>query len=481
MREMKQMDKKVDALVLSLKEGVHAPRFNYEATDMLTPAFLQEVGEFECVMRELRQKPAERKLFLARKIRGILGQASRSILEYMSLDLLKVDLTALDDVAILTLLENLPLSKREDLAQRPWRHVPVNLPLDDMIVYRTAGTTAEPMAVPSHPVATGCYSPMLVEAMARWGINPRFSPGGVGIALIGFQAKSVTLATRLQPLNNSAFVKINIMESEWRDPLDPYRYVMDIQPKVLTGDPFSFSQLAHLGDLLIARGEIKSHYRPAALITTAVALKAAIRKHLSAKFQAPVIDLYSLTETGPIAYGCKAGNGYHVIPHDIHLAAITSKGMLAATGELGEIVVSGGRNQYFPLIRYRTGDWGRLDFSEGCECGDPMPRILDLEGRMPVLYHTREGKWVNNRDITAVLERFPVVRFTFHQDNKGTFLLVARLAPFDTMTTVKDLEQALRAVVGRDASISVKIAPDLGDRDTGKVIPFTTEFRLYYD
>jgi phenylacetate-CoA ligase len=68
--------------------------------------------------------------------------------------------------------------------------------------------------------------------------------------------------------------------------------------------------------------------------------------------------------------------------------------------------VTGGRNAYFPLIRYRTGDWGRIDPSEACECGDKMPRILDLEGRQPVLYHTIEGKWVNNRDITAALQRF---------------------------------------------------------------------------
>ncbi len=468
-------------LVVALKENLHSPRFNYEASDMLTPAFLREVGDFESSLKQLRAKPAERRDFLSRKLRGMLTQASKGILDYMNLDALKVDIAGLDDDAVLELLNRVPLSRREDLAQRPWRHVPVNMPLDDMIVYRTAGTTAEPMAVPSHPVATGCYSPMLVEAMTRWGINPRFSPDGVGIALIGFQAKSVTLATRLQALSNSGFVKINVMESEWRDPLDPYRYLLDIKPHVLTGDPFSFSQLAHLGDLLIEKGEIKEHARPAALITTAVALKDAIRKHLSAKFQAPVIDLYSLTETGPIAYGCKAGHGYHVLPHDIHLEAVDKDGHRVKEGELGEIVITGGRNPYFPLIRYRTGDWGRLDFSEVCECGDTMPRILDLEGRQPVLYHTTAGKWVNNRDITAALQKFPVTRFTFHQDISGVFALVARLAPFDKVTTKENLHDAIMPIIGARARLSVKIDPGLGDRDVGKVIPFTTDYPLFYD
>ncbi len=470
-----------DKLAVALRESKYAPRFNYNASDMLTPAFLHEVREFEKNLKDLRQRPVERKTILVRKIRGLLNQASKSILDYMNLDTLKVDIAALDDEHVLGLLSRVPLSRREDLAQRPWRHVPVNMPLDDMIVYRTAGTTAEPMAVPSHPVATGCYSPMLAEALARWGIDPRFSPDGVGIALIGFQAKSVTLATRLQALNNSGFVKINVMESEWRDPLDPYRYLLDIKPRVFTGDPFSFSQLAHLGDVLIENGEIEGHARPEALITTAVALKEAIRKHLSAKFQAPVIDLYSLTETGPIAYGCKAGHGNHVLPHDIHLEAVDKDGHPVKEGEPGEIVITGGRNAYFPLIRYRTGDWGRLDPSEACECGDTMPRILDLEGRQPVLYHTAEGKWVNNRDITAALQRFPVTRFTFHQDSSGAFALVARLAPFDKVTTKTILHDALLPVVGAGARLSVKIDPTLGDRDVGKVIPFTTDFPLFYD
>jgi hypothetical protein len=110
-----------------------------------------------------------------------------------------------------------------------------------------------------------------------------------------------------------------------------------------------------------------------------------------------------------------------------------------------------------------------------------MPRIHDLEGRQPVLYHTPEGKWINNRDITAVLEKFPVTRFTFHQDSRSIFLLVARLAPFDKNTSEDDLERALHSAIGENARIIVKIDPKLGDRDIGKVIPFTTDFALFYD
>ena len=32
---------------------------------------------------------------------------------------------------------------------------------------------------------------------------------------------------------------------------------------------------------------------------------------------APVVEWYATTETGPIAYSCKAGRGLHVLPFDL--------------------------------------------------------------------------------------------------------------------------------------------------------------------
>lgn len=470
-----------DPLIASLREHPRAPVFNTDATDMLSPAFLQRVRAFHDDLVSVRDDAGAKESMVARRVLEVLLLARRAVLKHVNDESLRdLDVTA-SDALVARVLGQLPTSQREDLARWPWRVIPIDAPLDELFVYRTAGTTAEPMNVPSHPVATGCYSPLLAEAMHRWDIHPAFSPGVVGIALIGFQATSVTVATRLQALNNAGFVKLNISASEWHDPLDPYRYIASIAPLVLTGDPFSFAELAHAGDRLVATGEMGGHYTPACLITTAVSLKAAVRNQLQRKFGAPVIDLYSLTETGPIASGCKFGHGYHVLPHDIHVEVLDEHGNCVPDGELGEITVTGGRNPFFPLIRYRTGDWGRIDRSGRCECGVNAPCLHDLEGRVPVQYHTVSGRWINDRDVSAVMGGFPVTRFTFHQDPAGNFSLVARLAPFDTTTTADRLRQALEPVLGLGASIDVNIDPSLGDRARGKVIPFTTEYALFYD
>ena len=71
--------------------------------------------------------------------------------------------------------------------------------------------------------------------------------------------------------------------------------------------------------------------------------------------------------------------------------------------------MTGGRNPFLPLLRYRTGDWGRLDDAP-CACGDPMPRIVALEGRAPVLFRSAAGGSVNPVDVSGVLRAHPIVQ-----------------------------------------------------------------------
>jgi len=72
------------------------------------------------------------------------------------------------------------------------------------------------------------------------------------------------------------------------------------------------------------------------------------------------------------------------------VGAIRADGSPCAAGERGEITVSGGRNPFFPLLRYRTGDFGRVD-AGACACGDPMPRPFEGEGRTPVPFRSADG------------------------------------------------------------------------------------------
>jgi phenylacetate-CoA ligase len=86
-------------------------------------------------------------------------------------------------------------------------------------------------------------------------------------------------------------------------------------------------------------------------------------------------------------------------------------------GQRGEITVTSGFNHYLPLLRYRTGDFGRLELH-----GNDW-YITELEGRSPVQFRTAKGEWLNNVDITHLLYPFALTQFSLHQHGDGRLIL----------------------------------------------------------
>ena len=350
---------------------------------------------------------------------------------------------------------------REDLATQPEAFVPDDAPLDRMIVYRTAGTTGHALLVPHDARAAACYLPLLELALARWGIDARL--GGDDVAmLVGAQAHTVTYATALAVWGQAGFAKLNLTRSEWPSDDAPARFFADLGPALLTGDPISFAEL-------VTRGVV---VRPRVLVTTAVAMSEALRARLAGHFGAPVVDWYSLTETGPIGYACPRGGGaYHVVSCDVFVEALDPRGMPVRAGERGELAVTGGRNPFLPLFRYRTGDWGRIDFSP-CACGDPMPRIAELEGRAPVLLRSASGGDVNPVDVSGVLRAYPIVQHELVQHADLSCDLALRTMSGDPLD-IATLERELRRLFG-EVPLVLRLDPSLGDR-TGKAVPYRSE------
>jgi phenylacetate-CoA ligase len=154
----------------------------------------------------------------------------------------------------------------------------------------------------------------------------------------------------------------------------------------------------------------------------------------------------------------------------VHIEALDESGQ-PTTGR-GEITVTGGRNPYIPLLRYRTGDWGRIDF-EPCPCGDPMPRLLALEGRAPVRFRTGTGAWIGTQDVATVLRRYPLVQHSFEQLHGGTCTLTYRALDGESWLR-DDLEAALRVLLNQNVLLCEDA--ELGRRGAvNKVIPYASK------
>jgi phenylacetate-CoA ligase len=237
------------------------------------------------------------------------------------------------------------------------------------------------------------------------------------------------------------------------DPGDRARFLDDLAAEVYTGDPFAFAELAAL----------PTRHRPRALVSGATALRPGLRRELEAHFGCPVIDVYSLTESGPVAFAVADGR-HEVLPPDLFVEILDGEGRPCPPGARGEIVLTGGVNPLMPLLRYRTGDSAALDFS------GVVPALVGFEGRRPVRFRDRAGRWLNSVDVSTALKDVALPFLALHQSADGALTLRTRCDE----ATAAAAGQALHGLFGDDQPLSVEPVPaDVAWG--GKVIQYTSD------
>jgi phenylacetate-CoA ligase len=109
-----------------------------------------------------------------------------------------------------------------------------------------------------------------------------------------------------------------------------------------------------------------------------------MRKDIEAKMGIKAIDIYGLSEVmGPgVAIECaEAQHGAHLM-EDHFLCEIIDPdtGEVLPPGATGELVITTLTKEAQPLIRYRTRDITRIDYTP-CKCGRTFARMFRVEGR----------------------------------------------------------------------------------------------------
>jgi len=105
-------------------------------------------------------------------------------------------------------------------------------------------------------------------------------------------------------------------------------------------------------------GERKKIAGLKAIITTSEVLHNSQSTLIEDVFHTKIYNEYGRGEVGTIAHECECGN-MHISAENM-IVEVLDGDRLCVPGELGEIVVTELNNTFFPLIRYRLGDFGML-------------------------------------------------------------------------------------------------------------------------
>lgn len=346
---------------------------------------------------------------------------------------------------------DIPTSDRGDLSRDIAQFVPDDVPIDRLIAFQTSGTTGHPLLIASHPIVAASYLGFHKRALRRFGVELKYGRGQVGVVLLGFQRKCFTYVSVTPTMSESGFAKINLHPDDWRDPSDREAYLNALEPEVIAGDPISFCELLRL----------PLNYRPRALLSTSMSLTEGLALQLEARFECPVIDLYSMTEAGPVAVRDPKLGGHALLQEHLFVEVLDEHGKPKPLGERGEITLTGGFNFCVPLLRYRTGDYASLHLD-----GDDVV-LRGLEGRPPVQFRDMAGRWLNNIDVTHALQNLALGQFTLHQRRDGSLLFRCAGHALDFPA----VRAALRRLFGTSQPLKIESLPAFA----GKVVQYTSE------
>src|SRR5207245_10519996 len=130
--------------------------------------------------------------------------------------------------------------------------------------------------------------------------------------------------------------------------------------------------------------------------TTTEGLFSERRERIRAGLAEEVYDRVGCREIGNTAHECTAHDGLHVNAKHTVMEVVDERSRAAAPGSEGEVLYTSLGNYFFPLIRYRVGDYAVAAGETGqCRCGRGLPKIRGLRGRVSDMLTTPDGTKVH--------------------------------------------------------------------------------------
>lgn len=435
---------------LRIRENANSPAYNKECGERLVQEDIAPIQQFREKLQEARNFPNQSlPQDILMWINSISGR-SRYFRERLEI------------AGGLRKFENIQPMTKSTLRDYLPDICPEDENLDRLIVNPTSGTTGEPFMTPGHPVTSALYQPMILYALAQNGINLSLNAENTAAIQICAQKHTMTYCTVHTQEGGSGFAKINIEKGEWSRDNACQDYLVEMNPQFLSGDPYGYLRMAEMGL------KVKTN----ALLSTAIELSPGVRSIVQAHFQAPIINFYSLNETGPVAYSCpKNPEKFHILPHDIYVEITDEKGNTLKEGDLGIITITGGRNPYLPLLRYQTGDYGRINYRE-CNCHGEAPILYDMQFRKLVIFRNNKNEWVNPVDISRSMKDIPIYAHRVFQERNGNI----EMTIYSRVAFTIEHEALIRKNMSRifGPGISMKLIHYRGYPDK-KIIPFERE------
>ena len=225
------------------------------------------------------------------------------------------------------------------------------------------------------------------------------------------------------------------------------------------------SALAFLASYMLKTGRIVDSDWPKAIFATAEPLLPHQREAIREAFHCAAVVEYGSRDAGLVAHECPAGR-LHINAERI-VVEIAEDQQFGEPGK-GEIVITNLLSTAMPLIRYRTGDIGRLDSAE-CICGRGLPSLSYVDGRRTDFLVTPSGRVVHALAIIYPIRETPgVIEFQVVQESIREIVIRLVHDTTFTETSYKSLVEKARLALNGEVSVEIRKVSAIPKLSSGK-------------
>ena len=287
--------------------------------------------------------------------------------------LAEAGIAAADDLVSLEDLASIPFATKSDLREQyPFGLLAV--PREQLVrVHASSGTHGKPTVVAYTQTDLDNWSELMARAMTMAGVTSGMTihnANGYGLFTggLGFHQGGERLGATVVPVSGGRTQRQAML-------------LRDLQPEVLVSTP-SYSLV--IAQAIADEGEDPMELPLQLGLFGGEPWSEGLRAEIERALPLKAINFYGLSEMcGPgVATECLlARQGLHV-SEDHFLVEVVDpdSGRPLDPGEEGELTFTTLTKEALPLIRYRTGDLGRV-IAEPCPCGRTTVRLTGLRGR----------------------------------------------------------------------------------------------------
>jgi len=297
-------------------------------------------------------------------------------------------------------LRRLPIMEKDPIRQNPWHFVRNDCPRQALIVHKTSGTTGKALHIYWSRDALPWWWALHERRVRQWAGVAQAMPR----AMIG--GRPVVRGEAAAP----PFWRFNrrwrqlYMSSYHISPATAPQYIDAMRrygSQWVTGYG---SAIALLGAYLL---EHPVDLDVKAVLTSGDTVTPRQRQTIEAGFRCKMYDYYGSAEGCCVISECEHGT-LHVQPEAGILEILDEGDNPCPPGVEGEFICTGLGNDAMPLIRYRTGDYGRWADGRPCACGRHSPGVERITGRTDDYLALPDGRRIGR--LSTAMKNAPRVK-----------------------------------------------------------------------